>query len=327
MKLQAKLYRAAVYAGAAFSVGVLVMIVGYILIMGVPHLSPELFAWEYNSTNVSMMPAMINTLLMTVISLLVCVPLGIGAAIYLTEYAKRGSRLVKLVRMTAETLSGIPSIIYGLFGALFFVVSLKIGLSLLSGALTLSMMVLPTIMRTTEEALLAVPDSFREGSFGLGAGRLRTTFKVVLPSAISGILSGVILAIGRIVGETAALIYTAGTVAKVPDSLLEAAQLEGANAFEIYLKIILPMVKPAIATGAILSFQQVWNNTETSNLFTSTESIRTLAFYMNTLSGVGTVQGQGMAAAAALIMFVPNLLLFIVSQSSVMNTMAHSGLK
>ena len=114
---------------------------------------------------------------------------------------------------------------------------------------------------------------------------------------------------------------------QVPDSLLEAAQLEGANAFTIYLKIILPMVKPAIATGAILSFQQVWNNTETSNLFTSTESIRTLAFYMNTLSGVGTVQGQGMAAAAALIMFVPNLLLFIVSQSSVMNTMAHSGLK
>ena len=114
---------------------------------------------------------------------------------------------------------------------------------------------------------------------------------------------------------------------QVPDSLLEAAQLEGANAFTIYRKIILPMVKPAIATGAILSFQQVWNNTETSNLFTSTESIRTLAFYMNTLSGVGTVQGQGMAAAAALIMFVPNLLLFIVSQSSVMNTMAHSGLK
>ena len=114
---------------------------------------------------------------------------------------------------------------------------------------------------------------------------------------------------------------------QVPDSLLEAAQLEGAGSFTIYLKIILPMVKPAIATGCILTFQQVWNNTETSNLFTSTESLRTLAFYMNTLSGVGTVQGQGMAAAAALIMFVPNLVLFIVSQSSVMNTMAHSGLK
>ncbi len=233
VKLQAKLYRAAVYAGAAFSVGVLVLIVGYILIKGIPHLSPELFAWEYNSTNVSMMPAIINTLLMTLLSLLVCVPLGIGAAIWLTEYAPRGSRLVKLVRMTAETLSGIPSIIYGLFGALFFVVAMGMGLSLLSGALTLSIMVLPTIMRTTEEALLAVPDSYREGSFGLGAGRLRTTFKVVLPSAVPGILSGVILAIGRIVGETAALIYTAGTVPEVPESLLDSTRTLAVHMYTI----------------------------------------------------------------------------------------------
>lgn len=232
-KLQARLYRAAVYAGAAFSVGVLVMIVGYILWKGMPHLTPELFAWEYNSTNVSMMPSIINTLLMTLLSLLVCVPLGIGAAIWLTEYALRGSRLVKLVRMTAETLSGIPSIIYGLFGSLFFVVTLKMGLSLLSGALTLSIMVLPTIMRTTEEALLAVPDSFREGSFGLGAGRLRTTFKVVLPSAVPGILSGVILAIGRIVGETAALIYTAGTVAEAPESLLDSTRTLAVHMYTI----------------------------------------------------------------------------------------------
>lgn len=232
-KLQAKLCRAAVYTGTAFSVSVLVLIVGYILVKGIPHLSPELFAWEYNSTNVSMMPAIINTLLMTLLSLLVCEPLGIGAAIWLTEYAKRGSRLVKLVRMTAETLSGIPSIIYGLFGALFFVVAMRMGLSLLSGALTLSIMVLPTIMRTTEEALLAVPDSYREGSFGLGAGRLRTTFKVVLPSTVPGILSGVILAIGRIVGETAALIYTAGTVAKVPDSLLDSTRTLSVHMYTI----------------------------------------------------------------------------------------------
>ena len=232
-KLQAKLYRAAVYTGTAFSVSVLVLIVGYILVKGIPHLSPELFAWEYNSNNVSMMPAIINTLLMTLLSLLVCVPLGIGAAIYLTEYAPRGSRLVKLVRMTAETLSGIPSIIYGLFGSLFFVVAMGMGLSLLSGALTLSIMVLPTIMRTTEEALLAVPDSYREGSFGLGAGGLRTTFKVVLPSAVPGILSGVILAIGRIVGETAALIYTAGTVAKVPGSLLDSTRTLSVHMYTI----------------------------------------------------------------------------------------------
>lgn len=232
-KLQAKFYRAAVYAGMAFSVGVLVLIVGYILWKGVPHLSLELFAWEYNSNNVSMLPSIINTLLMTLLSLFVCVPLGIGAAIYLTEYAPRGSKLVKLVRMTAETLSGIPSIIYGLFGSLFFVVALKMGLSLLSGALTLSIMVLPTIMRTTEEALLAVPDSYREGSFGLGAGRLRTTFKVVLPSAVSGILSGVILAVGRIVGETAALIYTAGTVPKIPDSALDSTRTLAVHMYTI----------------------------------------------------------------------------------------------
>ena len=232
-KIQSKIYRFAVYAGAFFSVAVLVLIVGYILIRGIPHLSAELFAWEYNSDNVSMMPSIINTLLMTAISLVVCVPLGIGAAIYLTEYARRGSRLVKIVRMTAETLSGIPSIIYGLFGSLFFVVALKMGLSLISGALTLSIMVLPTVMRTTEEALLAVPDSYREGSFGLGAGRLRTTFKVVLPSAVPGILSGVILAVGRIVGETAALIYTAGTVAKVPDSVLDSARTLAVHMYAI----------------------------------------------------------------------------------------------
>ena len=232
-KLQSKIYRFAVYAGAFFSMAVLVLIVGYILIKGIPHLSPKLFAWEYNSNNVSMMPSIINTLLMTLISLCVCVPLGIGAAIYLTEYARRGSRLVKIVRMTAETLSGIPSIIYGLFGALFFVVALDMGLSLISGALTLSIMVLPTIMRTTEEALLAVPDSYREGSFGLGAGRLSTTFKVVLPSAVPGILSGVILAVGRIVGEPAALIYTAGTVAKIPDSMFDSTRTLAVHMYTI----------------------------------------------------------------------------------------------
>ena len=232
-KTQARIYRFAAYAGAFFSMFVLVLIVGYILIKGIPHLTPELFAWKYTSNNVSMLPSIINTFLMTLLSLLVCVPLGIGAAIYLTEYAKRGSKLVKLVRMTAETLSGIPSIIYGLFGSLFFVVALKMGLSLLSGALTLSIMVLPTIMRTTEEALLAVPDSYREGSFGLGAGRLRTTFKVVLPSAVPGILSGVILAVGRIVGETAALIYTAGTVAKVPDSFWDSTRTLAVHMYTI----------------------------------------------------------------------------------------------
>ena len=249
-KIQSRIYRIAVYAGALFSMTVLVLIVGYILIKGIPHLSPELFAWKYNSNNVSMMPSIINTLLMTMLSLIVCVPLGIGAAIYLTEYARRGSRLVKIVRMTAETLSGIPSIIYGLFGSLFFVVALKMGLSLISGALTLSIMVLPTIMRTTEEALLAVPDSYREGSFGLGAGRLRTTFKVVLPSAVPGILSGVILAVGRIVGETAALIYTAGTVAKIPDSLLDSTRTLAVHMYTISTEGL--YINQSYATAVVL---------------------------------------------------------------------------
>lgn len=232
-KRKARAARGLVYAGAAFSVGVLALLVGYILIKGIPHLSPELFALKYNSENVSLLPALINTLMMTALALLISVPFGIGAAIYMTEYARRGNRLVKLVRTTAETLSGIPSIIYGLFGSLFFVVALRLELSLISGALTLAIMVLPILMRTTEEALLAVPDSYREGSFGLGAGRLRTTLKIVLPSAMPGILSGIILAVGRIVGETAALIYTAGTVPEVAGSLGDSARTLAVHMYAI----------------------------------------------------------------------------------------------
>lgn len=203
---------------------VLMYLIVYIMVRGVPNLTPELFEFTYNSENVSMMPAIVNTILMTFVSLLVAVPLGIGAAIYLVEYAKRGNKLVVAVRTTAQTLAGIPSIVYGLFGMLFFVTTLKWGYSIIAGAFTLAIMILPLIMRTTEEALQAVSDSFREGSFGLGAGKLRTVFKIVLPSAIPGILAGVILAIGRIVGETAALIYTAGTVAEIPNSPFDSAR-------------------------------------------------------------------------------------------------------
>lgn len=203
-----------VMLAAVVTFAVLVFLIAYILVRGVPYLTPSLFALEYNSDNVSLMPAVVNTLLMILMSLLLAVPFGIFAAIYLVEYAKKGNKLVSVVRVTAETLSGIPSIVYGLFGMLFFVTTLKWSYSMLSGAFTLAIMILPLIMRTTEEALLAVPDSYREGSFGLGAGKLRTVFRIVLPSAIPGILAGVILGIGRIVGETAALMYTSGTVAK-----------------------------------------------------------------------------------------------------------------
>lgn len=216
--------RGVTYAAAGITVAVLLFIVAYILVKGVPNLFPDLFAWEYNSENVSLMPALINTVLMTGLSLAIAAPLGIFAAIYLVEYARRGNKFVKLVRVTAETLSGIPSIVYGLFGLLFFVTTMHFGLSLLAGSLTLVIMILPVIMRTTEEALIAVPDSYREGSFGLGAGRLRTVFKIVLPSAAPGILAGIILAIGRIVGETAALIYTAGTVAEIPENVLDSTR-------------------------------------------------------------------------------------------------------
>lgn len=211
-------------AAALITALTLGFIVVYILVRGIPYLTPELFKWEYNSDNVSMLPSIVNTLLITALALLIAAPLGIFAAIYMVEYAKKGNKIVAVVRVTAETLSGIPSIVYGLFGMLFFVGYCNLQLSLLSGSLTVAIMVLPTIMRTTEEALLAIPQSYREGSFGLGAGKLRTVFKVVLPSAVPGILSGIILSIGRIVGETAALIYTAGTVAQMPENIFSSAR-------------------------------------------------------------------------------------------------------
>ncbi|MDD5795131.1 MAG: phosphate ABC transporter permease PstA [Clostridiales bacterium] len=213
-----------VLLSAIITIGVLGFLIAYILIKGVPYLTGSLFSFTYTSDNVSMMPSIINTILITFLSIIIAVPIGIFSAIYMVEYAKKGNKIVAAVRLTAETLTGIPSIVYGLFGMLFFVTTLKLGYSILAGAFTLAIMVLPVIMRTTEEALLSVPDSYREGSFGLGAGRLRTVFRVVLPSAIPGILSGIVLSVGRIVGETAALIYTAGTVANLPSSLLSSGR-------------------------------------------------------------------------------------------------------
>ena len=198
----------------------LLFLIFYILINGIPYIKPSLFSLHYTSDNASVIPALINTVVMTLLSLLIAVPFGIFSAIFLVEYAGKGNKFIEVIRLTTETLSGIPFIVYGLFGMLFFVNTLKWGFSVLAGAFTLSIMILPLIMRQTEEALKAVPDSYREGSFGLGAGKLRTVFRIVLPSAVPGILAGVILAIGRIVGETAALIYTAGTVAQVPKNVL-----------------------------------------------------------------------------------------------------------
>ncbi len=199
-------------------------IVLYIVVTGLPNIKPSLFSLHYTSENVSVIPALVTTIYITLISLALATPIGIFTAIYLVEYAKKGNKLTAIVRTTSETLSGIPSIVYGLFGMLFFVTFLNFRLSILSGSLTLTIMILPLIMRSTEEALMAVSDTFREGSYGLGAGKLRTIFKVILPSAMPSILAGIILATGRIVGETAALIYTAGTVAKIPENILSSGR-------------------------------------------------------------------------------------------------------
>lgn len=248
--LQSVLLRFLVRFAAIFTAAVLVCIIVYILTKGVPNLSPDLFAFEYNSENVSLFPALVNTVTMTLVSLLIAVPLGVFSAVYLVEYAKRGNKLVTAVRITTETLSGIPSIVYGLFGSLLFVAKLKWGYSMLAGAFTLAIMILPLIMRTTEEALKSVPDSYREGSFGLGAGKLRTVFRIVLPSAVPGILAGVILAVGRIVGETAALIFTAGTVAQIPKNLMGSGRTLSVHLYALWNEGL--AAEQAYATAVVL---------------------------------------------------------------------------
>ena len=254
-----------VHLGAILTGGVVLLLVGYILITGIPNLKPELFAWKFTTENQSMMPALINTLCMTVLTLLMAVPVGVCAAIYLAEYAKRGNKLVKLVRLTAETLSGIPSIVYGLFGLMFFNVAMGWGYSMLAGCVTLAIMILPLILRTTEEALLSVPDSYREGSFGLGAGKLRTVFRIILPSAMPGILSGIILAIGRIVGESAALIFTSG-------SGKENLTFVGKNGFSLFVPLF--------------------------------QSTRTLSVHMYNLMSEGLYTKQAQATAVVLLVLV-----------------------
>ena len=217
---------------AAVTIAALLLLIGYILIKGVPNLRPSMFAWEYTTENVSMMPAIINTFTMVGMSLVIAVPLGLFSAIYLVEYAGRGNRLVKIIRLAAETLAGIPSIVYGLFGSLMFGISLHMGYSMLSGALTLAIMVLPTILRTSEEALMSVSDSYREGSFGLG------------------ILAGIILAIGRICGETAALIYTSGTVAGIPESVLDSGRTLAIHMYALFSEGL--YMEEANATAVVL---------------------------------------------------------------------------
>ena len=247
-----------VLLAAVITFAVLFFLIAYVLLHGVPYLTPSLFSLTYTSENASL-PALINTVIMTLLSLLIAVPLGIFSAIFLVEYAGRGNKFVEVIRLTTETLQGIPSIVYGLFGMLFFVSTCGWGFSILAGAFTLSIMVLPLIMRSTEEALKAVPDSYREGSFGLGAGKLRTVFRIVLPSAIPGILAGVILAVGRIVGETAALIYTAGTYADIPKNVMSSGRTLAVHMYNLASEGL--YMDQAYATAVILLVLVVGINT------------------------------------------------------------------
>jgi phosphate transport system permease protein len=208
--------RAITYGAALTALSILLSLIGYIVIKGAPHLRFSLFSMRYTSKNVSLFPALIATIEITIITLAISAPLGVFTAIYLSEYAKRDSKFVRFIRIATETLTGIPSIIFALFGRIFFVSRLGWGFSVLSGAFTLAVMTLPIIVRTTEEAIKTVPKSYVEGALGLGASKVRTIFKITIPAASSGIFAGIILSIGRIVGETAALMYTAGTAPQIP---------------------------------------------------------------------------------------------------------------
>lgn len=219
-----KLIRLFIYLSAAITFGSLIFIVLFILAQGLPNLSMELFAWEYTTDNVSLMPALITTFIVVGLSLLIATPIGVFTGFYLVEYADRNNKIVKAISMATDTLAAVPSIVYGLFGMLFFVTFLGFQYSVISGVLTSVIMVLPLIIRATEEALISVDMPLREASFALGAGKLRTIFTVVLPVAMPGILSGVILASGRIVGETAALMYTLGTSTNLPTDIFSSGR-------------------------------------------------------------------------------------------------------
>lgn len=238
---------------------ILFFLIGYILIKGIPHITPSFFAFKYTTENVSLFPAIITTIIITLLSLIIATPISIFTAIYLVEYAKSTNKLVKIIRITTETLSGIPSIIYGLFGLLFFVTYLRWGFSIIAGTLTLSIMILPLIIRSTEEALKSVPLSLREASFALGAGKLRTIFKIVLPSAIPGIFAGIILAIGRIVGETAALVYTTGTAAEIPKKLFSSSRTLAIHMYALSSEGL--YINQAYATAVILLITVLLINT------------------------------------------------------------------
>ena len=251
-KITSSILRVLTYLSIVLTVGMMAVIAVYIFAGGLGHITPQLLFGDYSSDNPSMKFAIITTIVLVLVSLIIAVPIGVGCAIYLTEYAKKGSKLVRIIRLATETLAGIPSIIYGLFGALFFGTALHLGYSMLTGIFTISIMVLPTIIRTSEEAIRGVPDLYREGSFGLGAGKLRTIMRIVLPSAANGIFSAIMLSVGRMVGETAALIFTLGSVAQMPKSLLDSSRTLAVHMYISTRDGGMAGRNVAFATGAVL---------------------------------------------------------------------------
>lgn len=230
-KLKENILKTLVYLSAVFTVTTLVVIVGYIIMQGIGGINPKFLFSDYSASgDGGILPMIVTTLYTVALSILIATPIGILSAIYLQEYAKKG-KLVKYIRFATESLSGIPSIIYGLFGGIFFVVTLGMKYSILSGSLTVAIIILPLIIRTTEEALKTVPQSYREASLALGSTKFQTLYKVVLPSAIPGILSGVILSVGRVIGESAAILLTAGTVAQMPGGIFDSARTLTVHAY------------------------------------------------------------------------------------------------
>ena len=210
---------------AALTLGVLILILGYILIKGIPNITLEFLTESPKSMGREggIFPIIIGTIYVTLVSIIIATPIGVAAAIYFSEYAKKG-KLINIIRFFTEVLAGIPSIIFGLFGFSFFVVFLGMGWSVLSGGLTLSMMILPTLIRSTEESLKTVPMAYREGSLSLGATKWQTVVKVVLPCCKSGVLTGLILGIGRAIGETAAIMLTVGGSMRLPESIFDSTR-------------------------------------------------------------------------------------------------------
>ncbi len=225
VRIREKLAHIGIYLAAILTICALVSIIGYVLLNGLQYIDFDFFTQEPSSMGRQggIYSIIIGTIYLTAVAIAIATPIGVAAAIYLTEYAKE-TKFVKLIRFGTETLAGIPSIIFGLFGFVFFVIFLGFRWSILSGGLTLAMMILPTLVRTTEEAIKTVPQAYREGSFALGATKLQTIVKVVLPSSISGILTGLILGIGRAIGETAAVMLTAGSSLGIPKSLMDPAR-------------------------------------------------------------------------------------------------------